>query len=133
MPIFDNDKDRKKLNKQFDKMHLYISRAILNDQGSGSIFQNILKINDEMSARLDVKIDLTKQDQLAEGAKETADPGAKQRRIRQHQENVIQNQVADIERRVLVKFKDAERDFDNRMVNCFKENEKQKDEIIKKL
>lgn len=31
MPIFDNDKDRKKLNKQFDKMHLYISRAILND------------------------------------------------------------------------------------------------------
>lgn len=43
-----------------------MQKAILQDQGSGSIFKNIMNINEYISERLKQKIDLTRVDQLAE-------------------------------------------------------------------
>ena len=37
-----DEKRLKKMNKAFNRMHYNLSKSILEDQGNGSIFQNIL-------------------------------------------------------------------------------------------
>jgi hypothetical protein len=43
-----------------------MQKAILFDQGHGSIFKNIMNINDYISSRLNAKIDLTRVNQKSE-------------------------------------------------------------------
>ena len=67
-PVFTPDQ-MLKLKSSFDTMHSKYAKQILEDQGSGSIFENILQINDYISKRLNAKVDLTRDDQIEEGTK----------------------------------------------------------------
>ena len=46
------------LNKKKDKMYTELQQIILNDIGRGSIFENIVKINEGLMQRLKVRVDL---------------------------------------------------------------------------
>lgn len=67
--VFDENQMVKFL-KSSGETYFEMQKAILHDQGQGSIFKNILEINDYISERLKAKIDLTKinqrSDQMAE-------------------------------------------------------------------
>lgn len=57
-PVFD-DSSLKKLNKVCDKIHYNLANAIVEDEGKGSIFDNIKKINEYCSERLKIRVDLS--------------------------------------------------------------------------
>ena len=51
-------------------MHVTMATQIADDQGKGSIFENILKINEYCSQLLKIKVDLTRENQLGENPKQ---------------------------------------------------------------
>lgn len=68
--VFD-DNQMVKFLKVSGETYFEMQKGILFDQGHGSIFKNILEINDYISSRLNAKIDLTRADQKAEPTKES--------------------------------------------------------------
>ena len=59
VPLFDDDhKFVKKLDKVSERFCMEMQGNILNDIGRASIFEQIIKINDQMTKRLKVRIDL---------------------------------------------------------------------------
>ena len=48
----------KKLEKHSQRFHVDLQQVILNDIGRGSIFENITKLNNQMTERLKIKIDM---------------------------------------------------------------------------
>eukprot|EP00347_Sterkiella_histriomuscorum_P001021 403373643 len=57
--LFVNKETINKLKGQENKVYQEITEQLLNDEGRGSVLQNILKINMEISKRTSQKIDLT--------------------------------------------------------------------------
>jgi len=56
--------DKKRFESRLDNLHVDLSMAITEDQGVGSIWANIEKINTFISKRLFAKINLTKKKQV---------------------------------------------------------------------
>lgn len=56
-PLFDEDQLRK-LDKVIYKFNYEMQQQILTDIGKGSIFEQIIKFNEQMSERLKFKVDL---------------------------------------------------------------------------
>ncbi len=65
MPVLTDD-ECKLFNKSYERMHAKFGKQILEDLGSGSIFENIIKINEYCTSKLMTKIDLTKPDMLGD-------------------------------------------------------------------
>jgi hypothetical protein len=71
-----------------------------------------------MSQKLQTKIDLTREDQIQEGAKESkqASDSAKKKSSQNLQESTIANQIAQVEKRITEKFRVSQIDIDKRML-----------------
>ena len=71
-----------------------------------------------MSQKLQTKIDLTRGDQIQEGAKESkqASDSAKKKSSQNLQESTIANQIAQVEKRITEKFRVSQIDIDKRML-----------------
>ena len=56
-PLLEPDK-QKKLEKHASRFYVDLQQTILNDVGRGSIFENITKLNNQMTERLKLRIDM---------------------------------------------------------------------------
>lgn len=58
-PLYDEE-TLEKMKKHCNRFLIEMQQHILDDMGKGSLFDNIEKINDEMSNRLKLRMDMTK-------------------------------------------------------------------------
>ena len=66
LPVI-SPEQKQSLVKSFDDLHSEMTDQMLNDAGQGSIFKNILQINEYCSTKLQAKIDLSSRDCLESG------------------------------------------------------------------
>ena len=112
-----------------DDCHVRLSLNITEDQGRGSIFENIEKINDYITSRLHAKINLTKKTQmepkldmkasmeekLALQANQMVKWQDKKAQMKMEADKLLLSSVEQIELAVTEKFSRAEKDINERL------------------
>ena len=118
-----------KFVKASGETYFEMQKAILHDQGSGSIFKNITSINEYISERLRQKIDLTRPNQLPQVADTSKmDKMAlhllekTEEQIREEESKKQQSETREeLMTAISTKFKEAEQEMTDRMTRIIKE------------
>lgn len=93
----------------------------------------MVQINEYLQERLNAKIDLTKQDQQEDGTKELGKKSKDKKDKQSQGDKIVLTQMEQIEKNLTEKFVASQQDFDTRMVNVFKANEKQQADIDSRM